>query len=562
MPVLLFRPDRILNAVGAPLSSSMSISELLAYMESLKAEVSLLENGLIEAEIEVDRPDLYISEGFARAIRGLLGLEKGMPRYRIENSGIVVRVEDVPTRPFIGGAVIWDVNVDDVFLEELIQFQEKLHVSLGYRRKRFAIGLHDLDKMPSRELCYRSMHIDETRFVPLGHKRLLSLREVLEVTDQGKKYGRISLEKGERHPVLFSGDQVISMPPVINAENTRIEPGSRHIFVDVTGEEERAVNSIVDLIAFTLAERSASKRIGFVKIIYSGGEPREKYTPIGEKKKLVVRIGDIEKLLGLRLSAERAVELAMRARFNAEKISDGEFIVEVPPYRIDVIDWVDVAEDLLLMHGFSKLAAKKPKRMLRGGLLYSTAWERKAREVLLGLGFSEVYTFSMANCREQEEIGGVKRDRLVVIANPGHVYYDCMRATLIPALLHVAARNSEKPSLRIFEAGLTVTASHTGDTRVDERKKIGILIMDYKAGYEDIQAVVYALVRMLGDEISRVEPINRVPFIRGRSAYIETSQNISGVLGEVHPSVLERIGIMSPIALAEIDYTNVKPPSP
>ncbi len=555
MPVLVYRVERLLEALGL----EMELSELLNYMEALKAEVSLLDDQRVEAEIEVDRPDLYLPEGFARAIKGFMGVEKGLPSYTFDHTGIEIVVEGVDSRPFIAGAVVWDVNVDEYFLEDLIQFQEKLHLSLGYHRKRFAIGLHDLDKLPSKKLCYCYRDLS-ARMTPLGSRRLMSIRDVLEKTEQGAKYGALSL-RGGQHPALLSGEEIISLPPVINSETTRVEPGTRNIFIDVTGTDKAAVEKIATLVALTVAERSRTRRVGIVETRY--GDKGSAYTPLDSPQIVEVDIERAEKWLGVRIGVNEAVELALRARFGAELNREKRMLkVVIPPYRVDIIDWVDVAEDLLLMKGLNTVQPVKPTLALRGRLLLENIWERKAREVLLGLGFTEVYSYTLTSCHEQEEVGGVPEDRLVKIANPSHVAYDCLRATLVPILLRVASINRTKKELRIFESGVTgivENGSSEKETRVLERRRLGILIMGEKAGYEDIQAIVYSLIRTLGDKIVGVEKTSHRAFIQGRVAHITTSNGVTGVLGEIHPAILERYRIEYPVALAELDYTSIQP---
>ncbi len=82
--------------------------------------------------------------------------------------------------------------------------------------------------------------------------------------------------------------------------------------------------------------------------------------------------------------------------------------------------------------------------------------------------------------------------------------------------------------------------------------------MDDKAGYEDIQAVVYTLLETMGHSIEKIEPlVNTKVFIKGRAASLRASNGITAILGEVHPEIIEIIGIDYPIALAEIDYTDI-----
>ena len=95
------------------------------------------------------------------------------------------------------------------------------------------------------------------------------------------------------------------------------------------------------------------------------------------------------------------------------------------------------------------------------------------------------------------------------------------------------------------------------DTGVETRNRLALLIMDYKAGYEDIQSYVYGLIRLMGDSILAVKQADHPALIKGRTAIIETKYGVTGVMGEVRPEILEEYGITYPVAVAELDYTKV-----
>ena len=545
MPVLRFSPGRVEEVLRLPLEEALRVAE------RLKIEAEIASDGMVEFEVEVDRPDMFCLEGIARQADGILGRARGLPRYGLRDSGYRVRVEgDVAVRPYILAAVVWGVNVDDEYLRELIQFQEKLHLSLGGDRRYVAIGLHDLDKLPSRTLYYRLEPIDAVRFTPLGHGEEMTLGEVLERTEQGVKYGRIALS-GRMHPVLYSGDTVISVPPVINAEATRVEPGTRNIFIDVTGTNKRLVRDTLYVLAAGLAERSKEKAIGLVKI----ERPEETIVePTMEPRGMSLEARYASSMLGTRLTAEEAADHLERMRFDARPVDENLVAVKAPAYRIDIIHPVDLVEEIMLSIGVENLAPEPPKTMLRGRLLRHRYWEREARKLLAGMGFVETVSYSLVDCEKQVSLGGARREELVRLANPLGPETACLRATLIPQLLELAAANQQHIPLRVYELAETLRASRAG---VEARKTLGILVMSDKAGYEDIQAVVYTLIRLLGDEITAIEESTHPSLIEGRTARLRTRSGIEAILGEAKPQVLEKLGITYPVALAEIDYTAV-----
>ena len=547
MPTFRYATNRVEKVLG------LKIDEAIKVLEKVKAEIESVGEDYLVIELEVDRPDMYSLEGIKRQIDGLLGREVGIPRYTLVDSDISIKADSVPPRPYVAGAVIWDVNVDEFFIEELIQFQEKLHNAIGRNRSRVAIGLHDLDKLPSREIRYVLDDIDRVYFTPLHYDRKMSLREVLETTQQGILYGSIS-RRDNKHPVLYSGTEVISVPPVINSDITAIEPGTKNIFIDITGTELKPILDTLSILAANLSERS-NRVIGYVTVSSPIGNLKE---PSMEVKEMRISLSYISSMLGKNYTSEEVINALKRARFDVEEVQLNDVVVKIPRYRIDILHQIDIVEEIALFYGIESIDYIKPTLMLRGRLTGYTYWERAARQILTGLGFTEVMTYTLVSCKQQTQLGEVSDHLLVKIKNPVSTGTDCLRASLIPKLIETASLNKQYIPFRLFELGEVVITTDKNDKKVESKRKLAIIYMDDKAGYEDIQAVVYTLLETMGHSIEKIEPlVNTKVFIKGRAASLRASNGITAILGEVHPEIIEIIGIDYPIALAEIDYTDI-----
>ncbi|HJJ75320.1 MAG TPA: phenylalanine--tRNA ligase subunit beta, partial [Methanocorpusculum sp.] len=113
------------------------------------SEVEREEEEQTDVQYFPNRPDLYSAEGTARALRGYLGIETGLPKYTVKPSGITFTVDEnlKDIRPYLGSAVIRNVNMDTHMIESIMGLQESLHWAVGRGRKKVAIGIHDLDKI-------------------------------------------------------------------------------------------------------------------------------------------------------------------------------------------------------------------------------------------------------------------------------------------------------------------------------------------------------------------------------------------------------------------------------
>jgi len=119
-------------------------NELVSLLNRLKGEVEGVSGDEVTFEVTHDRPDLFSVEGVARALRGLLRVELGLPKYSVVNNGFRLVVEDVPNRPFIAMGIVHDLRLSDEAIRQMIQLQEKLHATYGRDRRKMAIGFYEL----------------------------------------------------------------------------------------------------------------------------------------------------------------------------------------------------------------------------------------------------------------------------------------------------------------------------------------------------------------------------------------------------------------------------------
>src|SRR3989454_9681295 len=152
-----------------------------------------------------NRPDLYSVEGIARGLRGFLGLEVGLPVYRVEPSGIEFLVDRsvADVRPYAVGGIVGGLELEDALLRSLVDLQEKLHLTVGRRRKKGAIGIHDMDKV-TPPLAYKAVYPNSVRFAPLGIPEEMNLAEVLERHAKSREDGPIVAGKPP-NPVIRDG---------------------------------------------------------------------------------------------------------------------------------------------------------------------------------------------------------------------------------------------------------------------------------------------------------------------------------------------------------------------
>ncbi len=541
MPVLSYDKEDLFSLIGKKLSDE----ELERLLNSLKPEVEEIDEEEVRVEHCPDRPDLFPIEGLARALRFRLGMEN-YKEISIGKPRLQVRVKDVRSRPYIACAVIRGVRIDDRYLKSLMQVQEAFHETLGRRREKVAIGIHDLDKVvPPIE--YRCGKRNES-FIPLGEKEELTLEAVLEQTQKGRAYAHLVREE---FPVYVDSLGIFSFPPILNSERTRVTTRTKNLFVELTGTDFRSVNQVLVLLATSLIERGG--KLEGVEILTKKGKV---VTPVLEAREMKLSISACNTLLGLNLSSREIANLLKRMGYGIRKVEKNFVTLRVPPYRTDIFHEVDLIEDVAIAYGYENFVPELPNLATIGGELELERFSSRLRELAIGLGYQEVMLPVLSSKERQKKFAPTKK--LVTIANPVSTLYDCLRVSLLPGMLNFLALNKhvELPQ-RIFELGDAVLVDEREETRTKNVRKLALVICDSNVGYEVIASDVDAILSSLGVEYHLL-PYDDPNYIRGRCAEICVKGTRIGIMGEVNPSLLEDYEIWVPVVMAELDVTELR----
>ncbi|MEM0333876.1 MAG: phenylalanine--tRNA ligase subunit beta, partial [Thermoplasmata archaeon] len=160
--------------------SGINIESILKFFDTIGIEIKREDENSWDLELYPDRPDLYSIFGISRALK-IFYLKKNIV-YNVKNSGINLIVDESVSnvRPYIGAALINNVELDDSRISYIIDMQEKLHLSIGRDRKKLAIGLHDFDKVKA-PFVYKAVSGNEISFIPLGMDVKLTPEEILKI---------------------------------------------------------------------------------------------------------------------------------------------------------------------------------------------------------------------------------------------------------------------------------------------------------------------------------------------------------------------------------------------
>ncbi len=542
MPVVTLYWDELERLVGVDRKT------ILGRLPMLGCDIERVAEDHLDVEFFPNRPDLYSVEGVARALRGFLDIERGYKHYEVKegNWKILVDPSVFSVRPKIAGCVVRGLKMSDEVIRSLMEVQEDLHWTIGRNRRKMAIGVHDLSKV-NFPLTYKA--VDRSfSFVPLDFEREMTVEEILREHPKGRQFSFI-LEGKDRYPMIVDAKgEAISFPPIINAEKTRVTERTTDLFIDVTGFDEN-VDKALNILATMLADRGGT--LESVEIIY----PERKETkPDLSPKKMRVSKNEIFGLLGFKLDDEEIRVALERMRFGVEEIDEKGVYVLVPPYRADIMHEWDVIEDIAIGYGYDKIKPEYPPTNAIGETHPWNEMKEIVREVMIGLGFLEVITFTLTNERIQYDFMRRKIpkpwENYVPVMHPLTEEHTIVRTDILPKLLEVLSKNKHHPMpQKIFEVGDVVVGMRN-------RLRLACCITHSRANFSEIRSTVQAVMKELDLRWDSEESDNSA-FIEGRRADVIVDGKKVGVFGEIHPEVLEKFELTNPVSAFELDITSI-----
>ncbi|WP_410320226.1 phenylalanine--tRNA ligase subunit beta [Methanobrevibacter sp.] len=551
MPVITFKYQDLKD-----LGIDMEKDELIDTLPMMSSDIEDYDDEEIKVEFFPNRPDNLSVEGVARSFKGFIGQEIGFPEYELEDSEEYVEVdEDVAKiRPFIGFAKIDNVDFTGDKLKYIMDFQENLHWVIGRDRKKVAIGIHNADVV-NAPFKYIATPKDANAFVPLEKDFEMTPDEILTQHDKGVDYAHL-IQDFDKYPlILDKDDNVLSMPPIINGELTKIKEDTKNIIVDVTGTDERAVNQALNIICCSFAE--VGGQIKTMEVRYSDKTIK---TPDLTPQEMNVHVDTANSLIGgTKLTAEDIKELLLKARFDAEIINDNEVKAIIPAYRVDILHEVDVVENIAVQYHINSVEAKLPEI---NTVAYENNWfkaENTIREVMIGLGFQEVMSLMLTNEEAHYEKMNQPEEDHVQVARPITIDRTMIRTSLINSLMEFLEDNKhEDLPQKIFEIGDILYLDESKENKTRSSKKLAALICHSTANFTEIKSVMTSVLSNLGYTMEISDSENKT-FIEGRVADVTGESQkgtIKGFFGEVSPEVITNFTLEYPVIAFEIEFIN------
>jgi phenylalanyl-tRNA synthetase beta chain len=541
VPVVNIKFERLKKLIP-----DVKMDKVIDMLPFVALDIEGVDKDIVRVEYNPNRPDLSSDYGVARALRGLLEIETGMPKFKLAGkSGLSVTVEATvrKIRPYVIAFVAKNGRLDDETLKQLIMMQEDLHNGVGRKRKKASIGIHNFDviKFP---VTYKTVKGDHS-FRPLDEPSELSINQILKDLEIGKQYGQI-LSAFDSYPLIVdSTGLVLSLPPIINGQATKVNDKCRNLFVEVTATDQKTAEDLLAILAITLYEA------GFeIKTVSIDSGKRKIETPQMKARVISADMGYVDSILGLALDAKQIITCLKKSRLDAKAVAN-KIVCTIPRYRIDISDPIDISEEVAIGYGIYNLEPKFPNSLTTGKKNSLSIYLNAIRETLIGLGMIESLSFLLTSKDVQYKAFGILSKDELSVEGSKSTEHEILPNSLVPLLLQSLSYNiHEQYPQELFEIGKTFVKSYS---TIEERWSIGAVVAHADASYSNVKSRMQALLRScFGKEAITIASTNHM-FMEGRCAEVIFDNKPIGVLGEIVPDAVENFRLRVPVAAFEIN---------
>ncbi|XP_030634632.1 phenylalanine--tRNA ligase beta subunit isoform X1 [Chanos chanos] len=523
---------------------------------------------LYKIDVPANRYDLLCLEGL---VRGLQVFKEKLeaPRYRRvspvsgEPQKLIITEETASVRPFAVAAVLRNITFDQERYESFIELQEKLHQNICRKRTLVAIGTHDLDTI-SGPFTYTAKPPGDIRFKPLNQSKEYTATELMSLykgDSHLKQYLHI-IEDQPVYPIIYdSNGVVLSMPPIINGDHSKISTNTKNVFIECTATDLTKAKIVLDMMVTMFSEYCEEPfTVEEAEVVYPDGSshllPELAYWTETLKGEYINR------RIGINESAESLAKLLTRMCLKSEVTGEGDEIkVEIPPTRSDVIHACDIMEDAAMAYGFNNIVRTTPRTYTVANQLPLNKLTELLRTDLAAAGFTEALTFALCSREDiADKLGkNISETRAVHISNPKTAEFQVARTTLLSGLLKTVASNRKMPlPLKLFEISDIVLKDDTRDVGARNNRRLCAVYYNKSPGFEVIHGLLDRIMQLLEVKQGRengyhIRAAEDSTFFPGRCAEIFAHGKSIGHLGVLHPDVITRFELTMPCSALDMD---------
>lgn len=527
-----------------------------------------MEKSIIDFEITSNRPDCLSVVGIARETAATLNEKYRKPQLDYsESSGnnikdqIQVEVKDKLCRRYMARMI------KNVKIQQSPSWMQKRLLEAGVRPINNIVDITNFVMLEVGE----PMHAYDTRQIGSG-------KIVVARAEDGKKFTTLDNEERTLDGDVLTirdGERSIGIAGIMGGLNSEIQNDTKDVIFECANFDGTNIRISTHKLALrteassrfekdldpNLAEVAMNRACHLVEELCAG-EISKGVIDIYDKKveahHVKVDYKWINKFLGIDISIESMAEYLERLELKTD-IQEDTLDIHVPTFRSDINIREDVAEEIARIYGYDKIPSTMIESVsMRGGKNKKQEMDDKVIDTLIASGLNQSISYSFFSRKVFDKIcipeDSSLRD-VVVIKNPLGEDYSIMRTTTIPSMMESLSRNYSRSNdyVRLFEIG-KIYIPGDDSSKLPDEKNILTVGMYGTADYFTLKGVVENLLDAFGiEKFSFKRETQNPTFHPGRTADLYIRKQKVGVVGEIHPDVMDNYGVGERCYIAEIN---------
>ncbi len=428
-----------------------------------------LSDWVLDIEITPNRPDCASVIGVAREIAAITGKRLRRPKIEIKESGppiedlSSVTIIDPTGCPRYAAGIIQDIELKP----SPFWMRYRLHLSgirsinnivdvTNYVMLEMGQPLHAFDYNRLRENRIEVRRAEDGEdFTTLDGVTHNLNSEALMICDGARAVALAGI-MGGLNSEIFSGTKNVLLESAF-FDPVTIRRGSKHL--GMSTEASYRFERGIDIEGVTIALKMAVSLIshlagGNVAAGFIDNYPNTYTSPI-----IDLKVDKTNRFLGTTLSRDVIGKYLKALEMDVQDINENKLRVKPPSFRVDITREVDLMEEVARLDGFDNIPVTSPSvRPSEKGESAELVLRDKVRSIILGLGFTEIITYSFISPDSADILGADDKSSLrsfVKLLNPLTVDQSVMRTSLIPGLMSAVKTNSfhGEKELKLFEWG-------------------------------------------------------------------------------------------------------------
>jgi len=545
------------------------------------AQALALEDWALEIGLTPNRPDCACVIGIAREVASLTreklhkpDIRFGESNRRIETLTSVILEDSVGCARYAAGMVCgFDIKPSPFWM------RYRLHVSgirgisnvvdvTNYVLLETGQPLHafDYDRLKENRIVVRRAREGEV-FTTLDGKTHTMNRDNLMICDGQRPVALAGVMGGLNSEIFSESKNVLIESAFFDPITIRRSSKRLGLSTEASYRFERGI----DIDGAVPALRRAMMLISEL----AGGEVIQgvidNYPVPRRPREIDLRVDKTNRFLGTDLTQASMGSYLQSLEMEVQRLGENILRVKVPLFRVDLTrDW-DLMEEVARMEGYDRIPVTIPPiRPSDEKEAPEMTLGDRVREIMVGLGFSEVVSFSFIAPESADFLGAEPESSLrsfVPLLNPLTVDQSVMRTSLIPGLLAAVKTNLSygEKDLKLFEWGKVFIRQGTEELPNEKLALTGVVLGSARAkewyreeraaDFYDAKGAVEALLKGLGLGGLVFERGSTPPWYSKEAAsLIRFADQILGTVGELSPEVLKRFDVDAPRAFVfEVD---------